>query len=415
MRIVALLLTLCHALIGLAQAEVAPAEARVPNAKAWVGQRVPFFVDLRSKGSFSGTASFDLPQISGALVIKIGDPVVDTQKFDGEEWFVQKHEFALFSQNAGEVEIPAFPVRFSRRDGFSGPVSEVKAQSTILALAIERPPGSEQIGFLVTTDSLAITETWDPKPGPTKIGAMFKRTVTQRAEQLPGMALAPVPTEEPDGIRIYPGPVETKDNLYRGAFIGERSETITYLLQKSGTLAVPALTYVWWNPKTQALESKTLPAVTFEVAAPPPSEKAVAPRRLWPWLLAALLMVGLILWQRRHLAAWLDQCQQKLNPPDRVAAQQLLRACRANDAEAAYRATMAWKQAADCQEMKNGYQTLQDECEELSTRLFSAEPPPEPWSGEKLARAFTLARRLHSKSSRSPHRTAKLPALNPQP
>ena len=151
MRTPFLFLILCYSLIGLGRGEVEPVEVNVPNPKAWVGQRLPFFVNLYSKGSFSGTASFDLPQIPSALVIKIGDPVVDTQKFDGEEWFVQKHEFALFSQKTGEVEIPSFPVRFSRREGFSGAASDVQARTTSFALEIERPPGSEKIGFLVTT------------------------------------------------------------------------------------------------------------------------------------------------------------------------------------------------------------------------------------------------------------------------
>ena len=45
--------------------EVAPAVVRVPEATAWIGQRVPFFVELSARGSFAGTASFDLPQIPG--------------------------------------------------------------------------------------------------------------------------------------------------------------------------------------------------------------------------------------------------------------------------------------------------------------------------------------------------------------
>ncbi len=387
-----------------------------PKSNAWIGQRVPFYVDLRARGTFSGTASFDLPQIPGALVIKIGEPVVGTEKLEGDTWFVQKHEFALFSQRAGVVEIPAFAARFSRRDGFTGPASEVQVQTAGLTLEIQRPSGSDHIGFLITTESLVVTETWDPPSGPAQIGAMFKRTITQRAEQLPGMALAPAPTEAPDGIRIYPGPVETKDNLYRGAFIGDRSETITYLLRKSGALTVPALTYVWWNPKTQTLQSKTLPAVTFDVAAPPmepANGEAVAARLFWPWLLVGALIVGLMAWQRRRVAVWGRQCWRKLNPPDRVAARELLRACRSGDAPAAYRALMEWRHAIDSQETNSEYQSLQNEWTELSARLFSSDPPPEPWSGENLARAFAQVRRLRSRQSRAPRRQAKLTKLNP--
>lgn len=409
-----LLFIVCCVLTGIGRAEVAPLEARVPNAKAWVGQRVPFFIDLRSKGSFSGMAKFDLPRIPGALVIKIGSPVVDSRKIDGQEWFIQRHEFALFSQSVGKVKIPSFSVRFSRRDGFSGPVSEVNAQTAVLTLEVERPPGSEQIGFLVTTDVLEITETWDPEPTTAEVGAMFKRTITQRAEQLPGMALAPVPGRAPKGIRIYPGSVETNDKLQRGSFVGERIETITYLLQESGTLEVPALTYVWWNPKTQTLQSKTLPAVTFEVAASPAKtgkEQSGSNRSLWLWISGVALLTALVVWQRTRLTALGRRWWLKLNPPDRVAARRLLRACRKNDAEAAEIAWVAWRKT-------QGRGFLPER--ELHAAVFGMQrflfhPEAEgAWQGGELERVFSS---LNSNSNADPinRKGSGLPMLNPNP
>jgi hypothetical protein len=90
---------------------------------------VPFFVELRAGGSFTGTASFDLPQLPGALLMKIGAPVVSSQNFEGRSWFVQTHEFALFSQKPGTLEVPAFKVRFASREGFTGPAADIEAQS----------------------------------------------------------------------------------------------------------------------------------------------------------------------------------------------------------------------------------------------------------------------------------------------
>jgi hypothetical protein len=117
----ALLITLI-VLISTAQAEVAPVAVRAPDAKAWVGQRVPFYVELRATGSFAGVANFDLPQLPGTIIMKIGNPVVSSQEIEGQSWFVQTHEFALFSQKPGRLDMPAFAVRFSSRDGFTGPV-----------------------------------------------------------------------------------------------------------------------------------------------------------------------------------------------------------------------------------------------------------------------------------------------------
>lgn len=391
----------------LGWAEVAPVAVHPPEATAWIGQRVPFFVELRARGSFSGTASFDLPQIPGTILIKIGSPVVGSQDLDGESWFVQTHEFALFSQRPGMLAVPAFTVRFANRDGFTGPAIDVQAQSPGFTVDIQRPPGSEQTGFLVTTESLDVTETWGPTPGPAEVGAVFKRTIIQRAPQFPGMALAPAPTTASDGIRIYPGEAATNDKLERGDFLGERSETITYLMQKPGTLEVPSLNFVWWNPKTEALQSRTLPAVTFEIAAPPPAAAAtgaIAIHQAWLWLLAVISVVSLLAWQRRRLVVWGQHLWKTLNPPDRAAARQLLRACRHHDAAAAARAWIAWRntQGISFQPMPELHATV------LEMQRFVFGPATtDSWRGDDLARTFTKS----VATTRSPLTDEDAPAL----
>ncbi len=222
-------------------AGIEPVVIRVPEAKAWIGQRLPLYVELRARGSFAGAASFSLPEIPRTVIIKIGNPVVSSQQIDGESWFVQMHEFVLFSQQSGTVEIPAFEVRFGSHDGFTGPVIEQQAQVPGTSIEIQRPPGSESISFLITTESLDLSENWQPEPqrqpGPVKAGAIFKRTIVQRAAQMTGMALTATPTDAPDGVRVYPGQPEVTDKTERGDFLGERRETITYQLQKPGSLS----------------------------------------------------------------------------------------------------------------------------------------------------------------------------------
>jgi len=111
---------------------------------------LPFYVELRAPGSFAGTAGFDLPQLPGTLLMKIGNPVVGSQEIEGESWFVQTHEFALFSQRPGTLEVPPFSVRFASREGFTGPAKEMQAKAPSWKVDIRRPPGSDKIGFLIT-------------------------------------------------------------------------------------------------------------------------------------------------------------------------------------------------------------------------------------------------------------------------
>lgn len=390
-------------------AEVAPVSVRVPKPEAWIGQRLSLYVELRAPGSFTSSASFDLPQLPGTLLMKVGNPVVSSENLEGKSWFVQTHEFALFSQKEGPLEVPPFPVRFERQESFTGPSVVVESQTPATTVRIQRPPGSEGIGFLITTESLELTESWEPAPGPSQVGAIFKRTITQRAPNITGMALAPAPARAPDGIRTYPGDASTRDKLERGDFIGERSETITYLLQQTGLHTLPALTYVWWNPTTRTLESTTLPAVTFDVAPPPVAGPSSTDRmiRLWPWLLAtALIVMGAS--QRKRLAACSLQLWSTLNPPHRVAARRLLRACRQNDAALASAAWSAWRDTRPA-----AYQPapgLQLAILAMQRHGFGPAPASE-WHGDDLALAF----RQETSASMDPsgHTVSPLPPLNP--
>jgi hypothetical protein len=396
------------------RAAVDPAVTIVPKDSAWVGQRVEFYVELRARGLFVGTASFELPQIPRTLLIKIGEPVVGSKEIEDETWFTQTHEFALFSQHHGALEVPAIGVQFSRREGFTGPANAVQALSPGFTIRIARPPGSEQMGFLITTESLELTETWEPAPGPAEVGAVFKRTIVQRAPQLLGMAFAPAPTETPEGLRAYVGDATTRDDLTRGEFRCERRETITYLVQDSGTLELPALRYVWWNPKASRLESKTLPAVTFEVAAPPAPAAAVAePDPVRPaWLVPALVLMtvlaAIVLGSRA--VRWVGGQWRRLNPPERVAARRLLRACRRNDAAAAQSAWSAWRasQVVDFRRATELYAAV------VSMQRYRYGPDSTTaWSGDELARSF-VAYSAASVPDDSTEAASGLPSLNPR-
>jgi hypothetical protein len=409
LRFVALLFLLLPIVVP---AEVAPVAIFVPEARAWTGQRVPFFVALRARGSFAGSASFSLPDISRTVILKVGNPVVSSEDIEGESWFVQTHEFALFSQQSGTVTIPDFQVRFGSRDGFTGPVTEQQLAVPGARVEIRRPMGSEDLGFLVTTDELDLTEEWEPQPGPTEVGAVYKRTIVQRAAQMTGMALAVASTEAPDGVRVYSGQPEVADKTERGKFLGQRRETLTYLVQKPGRVELPALTYAWWNPKTEKLVSQTLPAVTFEVTvstSAAASGESFAVRRILPWLLLAGLTLGLGIWKRRRVTTWLVKFWQWLNPAERRVARRLLRACRHHDPAAAQTAFNQWRNMQD-----TGFQPspeLQATVLEMQ-RLIFGPMEASAWQGDKLTKAFEAQCAVKSDKSLS-NRSAELPSLNP--
>lgn len=393
------LLTAC-AFATTCFAAVEPIVVRVPDKKAWTGERVTFYVDIRVSGSFGGATTFSLPEVPGTIILRVGNADVSSKEIDGDEWFVQSHEFSLFSQTTGKVKLPEFPVRYGTRDGFTGPVTEVEGEVPSVEVEIVRPPGTEGMGFLITTDSLAVSETWDPKPGEAKVGSLFKRTIRQEADQVLGMALPPVPHTAPEGIHVYTSDPTVKDNTQRGAFEGERTETLTYLMEKAGSYTLPAIKFVWWNPNEEKLYSKELPSTTFDVAAATMAAKPTesVERNRWPWVLA-FLAISAVLLAIRSAVRWISKIY---NTPERVSMRRLLKACHHNDAHAAYDAWLRLPEKPSSPELRSAVRQLEE-------ALYSNRTTGH-WYGQELAIAFLNAQLETSTFSQAP---PTLPPLNP--
>ena len=155
----------------------------VPKKEAWTGERLSFYIELRAPGSFKGAPNFDLPRIERSVILKVGTPTLGSITENGQEFLTQRHEFALFSQASGEIELPPIKARFRHLKGYTGPAFDASLETSAAKLKINRPPESDALGFLVTTDSMEIEEKWDPQPGELKTGDVIKRTIVQKASK----------------------------------------------------------------------------------------------------------------------------------------------------------------------------------------------------------------------------------------
>lgn len=407
------LLVLLMAFPAHSMAETQRVVVLAQEDKVWVGEKAVVQVQLRGQGPFVGAASFSLPHVPRTVMLKVGNPVVSSEKLEGKTWFVQTHEFAIFSQQDGRVKIPAFEVRFTDRDGYTGPEQNHVERVPQIELNVERPDGSDPATFLVTTDTLSVEESWQPRPGKAEQGAVFHRTITQRAEQVSGMALAPPHIAQLDGVRVHVDEPVIEDDTERGEFTGSRVDRITYVIERAGRLTMPAVKYVWWKPDSEQFDSITLPVARFDVAAvPTPADLRVnADTRRWPlWLTSALVFFSVIFLQRQRIARRLTFAWEKLNPPERRVARKLLHACRRNDARAAELAWMEWQ---TMRELRIEYDArLLEAVTELQRYLFGPKSQANTvaWNGLSLADAFANARAKH----RSEHpRRSDLPRLNP--
>ena len=399
---------------SLSAQEVENVSAALKKESAWTGEGVTMTVILRSPGPFSGTATFDLPQVSQTAFMKVGNPVVGSETVNGESFLSQTHRFAVYSQLEGKVVIPSFTVRFSGKKTFTGEAEPMEGKTKEISYQSNRPEGTEGIGFLVTSVDMEISQTWSPTEGrEVDAGDVLRRTITRIASDISAMAFPPVNDGAPEGVKVYGDDPVVEDKEERGVFSAKREETLRYQFVRAGTFTIPELTFYWWDPKAEELKQLTLPGETVTVRL---SETAVASmeaeRKVWPWVFfGGGVLIALWIFRRR-ISGLYREWDDWRHRPEAVSAKSLLAACRAHDPKAAYLAAMAWQQAVGIGEGDYGNENYSREITDLSACLFGDSGGLESWNGESLAKNFREVRRQWNIRGKSRTERAVLPALN---
>jgi hypothetical protein len=99
-------------------------------------------------------------------------------------------------------------------------------------------------------------------------GTAYTRPVTFTAPDVPGMVVPPFRPGEMDGLATY-AKQRIQDSENRGALTGLRRDEVTYVFQRPGQYAIPAVKLTWFDLDANALRTKELPAQSFDVVANP--------------------------------------------------------------------------------------------------------------------------------------------------
>jgi hypothetical protein len=411
-------------LCGLAWAEEPAFVEVVPpgNPQPWVGQRSEFAIDVAVEGRFSGSTYFDLPEVAGAILMKVeGRPILSTRRIGDSEYTVQRHEFLLFGQKAGAITVPEIGVRCGSIPSFGEPVQKHSLSAKPINVEPRLPEGSRPGEAIVASKGLEITENWSQRPGKASVGDSFTRTVSFRAPDVPGMLLPSMTWSASDGLAVYPKDPEVQDRMERGVFTGERHEAATYVCEQPGHYEIPGVEFRWWHTGEEAWRTVSLPGVVLEVAPRGPGSAVEREETIdegvtdqtrqsgWKWvgagilaiLLAAVLLVGMRRWRRGR-------------PEEERVFDEVVQACRRNDPVAAYNAHTRWRAelaAGSGNAPNSGSHSsgAEEAWLELQKALVGAD---RTWDGRCLENILKARRRrMRRRTVRRPRE--QLPALNP--
>jgi hypothetical protein len=376
------------------------------DSAPWVGQRTVFAVEVAVEGRFSGSTLFDLPQVSGAILMKPEErPVLSARTIDEEEYSVQRHEFSLFCQQGGEITIPEIQVRCGSIKSSGEPLSQHTLQVPAFKLTSRLPEGSRPGQVVVSTTKMEVSETWNPRPGEAKVGDAFLRTVTMRAADIPGMLLPRILKPQIQGLALYASEPGVSDRTERGDFTGQRTESMTYLCETSGEVEIPAVLIRWWDHGKKTWEERTLPAVPLTVLpnpayAPKESSDLSPEGRAYFW---GVLTFGVV------VLGFLFAVKRRKHDQQTEAFRKVLRACRDNDALSAYNAVTGWRALAAAP-AGTPPKEVAEELVSAQRVIVGSEPA---WNGHRLETSLKSWRRESRRLRTLLPVTGTLPELNP--
>jgi len=318
-----------------------------PDQTIWVGQRVLVHLDLKTDAfSFSGQR-FDLPLISGGVLIQTDSSTVKlSEQIAGERWQVLRYDLSLFAQRSGVLEIPPFDVRFSASAGYGQPEAHFELKTEALNIDVNLPPGADSSRPVVTSSRLTIKEQWQPDQAEFKVGEALTRTVFIEAEDVSGIALPAIPTQSVDGIDQIPKSPLVEDTTNRGTLTGSRQEQVAYLFKHAGSFTLPGGSFAWWNPKTETLEEYQFDARDIEVIPDPlakvpdgPETKAREKSLVLGSVGVFMVIVGALLWWLWPRLKARRAARLKAEPAQFKRA---IKACRENDVRRAWATANKW-------------------------------------------------------------------------
>jgi hypothetical protein len=288
-----------------------------------VQQEIPVTVRLYSAIPLRDV-SLNPPAPAGATVEKLDQDKQYQTERNGQTYQVVEQHYAVFPEQAGDLNIPPVTLRAvtpdpnqPQRSGFGGspfdndffkgalqnnPLAQqmlkgdifsdpfgmfdsgkpVSLRSNGLQFTVGHIPAAAQGKNWLPARHVALTDSWQGNPPSLRSGEPASLTLTVTADGLTGAQIPAITLPEIPGVRVYSEPAQAESHTNGEQVTGISTQTFTLIPEQTGKLALPAISLPWWDTQNQTLQTAELPARTLTVeqgsgtSAPPPPSPGTA-------------------------------------------------------------------------------------------------------------------------------------------
>ncbi|MEJ5902198.1 BatD family protein [Ochrobactrum teleogrylli] len=314
-RLVLFILLVSPALfINDATAQEPMVRAKIEETSTIVpGQQVHLVLNVLAPGFFTSPPQFPLFALPHALVTLPDERSQNTNDtINGVQVSGIQKRYSIIPQVSGSYSIPEIQISFDYLEDGAPKKGTVKSQPLTFTVGTAQKDG--QPGF--AAGSLELSQSFDRPPDKLQTGDALVRILTITATDTVAITIPPVEAGTPQGLDQYAKPATVADNVSVGRQTASRRiETIVYTASKPGTFTLPAISYRWFDVKSQQVQTATSPETTVTVttgatksATPvePASKGTLNGKFLWTLAIAALLIAGLIVIAMRYRSRFVD-------------------------------------------------------------------------------------------------------------
>jgi hypothetical protein len=398
-------------------------------AEAWVGQRVRLTIEVLGADGWAQITDMPQVEVAGAYLLRTESQGVRLSETIGRTSYTgQRYQLSIYCQRPGRLEIPPLPVTVVVKQwGLNAEETPQELTTPAASMLCKVPPGAEGIRGLISTNRLEADQQWSSQPETAEPGDAVTRTVSLSADNVSGMAFPPMQHPEIEGVAVYPGQPSVSDETNRGALNGRRDESVTYVFEAPGVIALPDIALSWWDIENQRLRRVELPGLEITVEgelAPEPAAEPIAvpeepPRDRTVTIVAAAALGLAGLWLLALLARRLVRWRREWLESEGAAFQQVKAALRELTVLEISAAVMRWLDRLDPGPRPARLDLFLEEFGDDETRAASAALnrsllAAEKFEGAKtLARGLAKARRKCQRSRQAAQRASEtLPQLN---
>jgi len=368
------------------------------------------------------------PELADAVVEKLGKDKNYRTERGGMVYEVTERRYAIFPQKSGKMIIEPLKLTAavlmdngSRMGGFFGTQATKRERvvSEAVTLNVRPIPKTFTGDQWLVAKNVKLSQQWSGDYQAMQVGEPLTRTLTLTVD---GATLGQLPQLQKSSkekyLKNYPDQPSLKETKTKTGLIAIREEKIAFIPSKAGNYILPEITLDWFNIETEKMETVTLPETiviaqggvttsTPKLKVKPvqssvsttstpinnnrPSENNI---RLWQGLsllLASAWLITLFLFFNKKSPPVVIKTNDNV-VNSKATIKVLKQACKANDAQAAKQALMAWGQlqyaTANLGALANHCEArLRDEILILNQNLYSQHP--NEWHGQSLFQFFS--------------------------